>query len=208
MGSTLSIVGSAGTLPVSDTSPGPSDSFTSSIQSLGLTIAWILQGTQEWDLSEIAKYARSNSCILVSDGSYAHPIGTASVTIWTGRTHWFIFIIPGLPENQSAYCSEADEIYAQLWFWKLFQCYFSIPISQVTIGCNEASALSQVFSMQCTPSTNHLDMISGTQHVVATTPDITFMPRHVLGHQDKNPWNTLDLLTTMNVAWDEAAVEY
>ena len=88
--------------------------------------------------------------ISVSDGSYDYPIGTAAVTIWTGKPHVFVFYIPGLPEDQSAYRSEAGGVYGQLWFWYLFTKFFQIQPTSITIGCDGESALNRIFSRNIT----------------------------------------------------------
>jgi hypothetical protein len=41
----------------------------------------------------------------------------------------------------------------------------------------------------------------------ARASDITFTLKHVYGHQDNNPWNTLDLLSTLNQYADKKAGE-
>ena len=165
--------------------PGPT-TFESFILDKGPALAWILQGPQSWDLLDIRTYVDKNPCISVSDRLYNHPIGTAAVTIWAGKPHTFVFYIPGLPEDQSAYRSKAGGIYAQLWFWHLFQQFFAITIPTITIGCDGESALTCIFSRKCTPTTDHRDIISGAQLVLTQTTSTTYQPYHVRGHQDKN----------------------
>ena len=93
-------------------------------------------------------------------------------------------------------------------FWHPFVTFFQLKPQSITIGCDGESALNRIFSQKCFPTTNHWDIISGAQSVFSADSSLLFRPIHVHAHQDKNPWNTLDLLTSLNVICNAEAVSY
>ena len=70
--------------------------------------------------------------------------------------------------------------------------------------------MEDIFTKRCPWHKEHRDLISGAQHgiKVAASLGLTFQVSHVYGHQDANPWNVLDLLSTLNKEADHQAGLY
>jgi hypothetical protein len=175
------------------------------------SLRWFLSEEKSIHLFDILQAVRSQTIRGVSDGSFAEQLGTAAVSLWDGSTiQYFTFAIPGLPEDQSSYRSELGGIYAQLWFWVLFCQFYQLTHYQFTIGCDGESALKAVFQRRLKVHEEQRDLIAGCKTAIqrAQHLHLSFTGKHVLGHQDKNRWNLLDLDATLNRHSDEKAGIY
>ena len=194
--------------------PGPSSSSSSSrlpifLRNRPTTEAWLYK---DMDIDDTALFHAWTTGLLRhgSDGSFADSIGTASCRFWDGSVFQRIqFAVPGLPEDQTAFRSELAGIYAQARFLLSFCLFHDLCNTTFTIACDGKSALETSFHTRVKWDTPQRDFVSAFQAVQREAADrqIFFTPKHVLGHQDKNPWNTLDLYATINQLCDSDAVD-
>ena len=180
-------------------------------ESFPRTLTWLFKGRRSLNLAELLTSLLQDQAKAVSDGSYADRVGTASIAFWTGqRTGTITYAVPGLPEDQSSYRSEAAGIYGQIWFWYLFCKYHGIQDKTIPIASDGNSVLTSVFHKPITVNMTDRDLITGCKTGIKQAQEIriTFVPKYVPGHQDRNKWNMLDLDATLNQIADDQAVEY
>jgi hypothetical protein len=134
--------------------------------------------------------------ISISDGSFKDNQGTACFTLLGPTTKGSIIgpmAVPGEKKVQDAYRSELSGIYGVVVMVHLICKVHKIKHGKVQIGCDGLSALRRAIdqSGDVDPTTQHFDIIAAIRTWKNKSP-IKWTSKHVLGHQDKNPWNVLD----------------
>ena len=157
----------------------------------------------------IAEAIRNGEANAISDGSFNFPYGTSSMVIegsnQSGRVQ-ADNVVPG-HANQSAYRSELAGLYAIVAAILNICKVHNVEAGQVEIGCDGLSALQESFHPDIVPydpTAPHYDLISAIRKLASSLP-ITWLPRHVAGHQDDVENAFLDRWALLNIEMDSAA---
>lgn len=149
--------------------------------------------------------------ICISDGSFKDASGTACFTLLGSTKKGSIIcpmVVPGEKTVQDAYRAELSGIYGAVVLVHLLCIVHNIQQGNVQVGCDGLSALRRAIdqSGDVNPNTPHFDIIAAIRYWKNKSP-ITWTSKHVLGHQDKNPWNVLDRAAFHNCEMDQLAKE-
>ena len=84
--------------------------------------------------------------------------------------------------------------------------YYQVLHGAVTIGCDGAKALHRVFSQTFTPTLRdaHFDLLIAMRTIIEST-GIDWSSQWVKGHQDEDPFGTLDDWARLNIEMDTRA---
>jgi hypothetical protein len=174
---------------------GEVKSQTTSYEDNGATLAKAIQSPE--------------GMIGISDGSFKDSLGTACFTLLGPTQKGSIIcpmIVPGEKDVQDAFRSELSGIYGMVVMVNLLCEVHNIKQGTVYICCDGSSALRRAIdqSGDVSPNTQQFDIIAGIRHWKNKSP-ITWKSKHILGHQDRNPWNVLDRYATHNCEMDQLA---
>jgi hypothetical protein len=170
---------------------------------------------------EIAEAIVKRECTGISDGSLAPAIkvGTAAYSLvnescvvngnqteLSGKPITGKCIVPGAPESQSSYRSEAAGLYCIAIVVKAICEAFHITQGSVAIGCDGITALQNCTNekWRMRMSQADLDMIVATRKVMSECP-IDWVAEHVKGHQDDVRNAVLDRRAQLNIYADKQA---
>jgi hypothetical protein len=117
-------------------------------------------------------------------------------------------IVPGGKEVQNAYRSELAGLYGAVVMVHALCKAYGITQGKVQICCDGLSALNRAISQSgdADPSMQQFDMVAAIRTWKIKSP-ITWTSKHILGHQDANPWNVLDRYAHYNCEMDTLAKE-
>jgi hypothetical protein len=190
-------------------------------QPKGSTFYEYVQRNEQWDWwreklqyeeSELAHIIRdivSGNGITVSDGSYKDNHGTASIILegaTSGRKVTTSVIVPGSPELQCAYRSEAAGIAAALQVVNALAGYFGITTGRCTLGCDGKSTLDQCFWVGNKTPTEipHFDIVAVARAEIVGSV-VVWKGKYIPGHQSVFP---LDREATLNEEMDQACKQH
>ena len=153
------------------------------------------------DLSPIIASLRDGSARAVSDGSFKDKFGTSAFTIVDAHVCSIIGLnlVPGHPDDQSAYRSELAGLFAIVLIVNLICSWADIQAGGIEVGCDGLSALNKAFDT-CPLETPgpQFDLLSALCTMISASP-VTWTARHVPGHQDDDPSAKLDWWATKNI---------
>jgi hypothetical protein len=191
--------------------PAPPKSLKHYIDALPIEVSWSMRNFISTDDGKILAQALSNgTAIAVCDGSYKQGKGASA---WVmegdsskGRIKGFNWV-SGSTVNQSSYRSELAGLLGIVTFTIELCKYHSIKEASITIACDNISALLNSLDQDSYTSIldpDH-DLITAIQKLLQT-PGITWLYRHVRGHQDdKKAINELDHWEKLNIEMDALA---
>jgi hypothetical protein len=108
-------------------------------------------------------------------------------------------IVPGHPDNQSAYHIELAGLFAIVWIVNLLCSWANIVHGGIEVGCDGLSALNKAFDYwPLEPADPYFDMLSSLRTMIAESP-LQWKTRHIEGHQDDNPQASLDFWAVQNI---------
>jgi hypothetical protein len=183
----------------------------SSAPAVGAKYAWVLDNIQF--PKNIYDFIKGGyPLVAVSDGSFKQGHGTAAWIIYFSDTCSCVgrVVVPGTPEDHSAYRSELTGLYAIAASILFIERRFGFS-GPVTVGCDGLSVLHQVSNLGdfIDPTLPQYDLILATRTLVQQAASIQWKWQHVKGHQDDNtPVQHLDLLSRLNVQMDLAAKQH
>jgi hypothetical protein len=170
--------------------------------------SWVFAGIQiHGSLEDIAQSIQTGTCSCVTDSSYKDLHGTAAWKILDldqpenaieGQV-----VTPGFPYQQDAYRSELSGLYASVTVINAMVEYFQIGEGSITLACDNilAGRMSLYDALGTNPaSCSQYDLVMAIQYI--KTPLVTWIHKHVKGHQDDNPDLVLSPLELVNVEMD------
>jgi len=169
---------------------------------------WQCEQALDRDTMKLIGAIKSGKAVAVSDDSFRDQQGAAMWTIEgedaTTRLRG-AGIMPGMPEDQSAYWSELFGLWGILEsLHKLTQDYH-VEGGSVVIACDGLSAFKKAKCLYPTePSEAHYDLISAICNLKAQLP-LTLSFKHVKGHQDQGIPTALLWLACLNIQMDTQA---
>ena len=192
----------------------PQWSLRATIQQLPVDVRWALRDIAASDNGVvIAQALRDGTAVAVSDGSFKDKFGTAAWVIEGRRSDGWVegqCIIPGGPEDQSAYRSELGGLYAIAAMVQVICELHNIQEGSIEVACDGMNALAQVGEADpiIRPNGAQYDIIAATQAKIKRT-NIQWKMRHVMGHQDDTQGCTvMDRWETLNCMMDERAKQH
>ena len=160
------------------------------------------------DSTAIAAALTLGSCLVaVSDGSFKNEFGTASWIIQVGGATGggdigeFLgsCITPGLPSDQSTYCSELTRIFGIITIIDVVCQYHGIGMGQIEMACDGLLALDQasIDSDIVNPKYPQFDLVLTICKAICWSP-LIWSFCHIKGHQDDwdvelNHWEWLNV---------------
>ncbi|CAJ1945364.1 unnamed protein product [Cylindrotheca closterium] len=153
---------------------------------------------------------------VISDGSFKNELGTAAVQLLVkhGGCHRIIIQCqtPGLPQDQSPYCSELIGLLAGIMAvdWLLEQWFPTLSTGPtVQIACDGLSAIEMAFEDRpLSPTDAQFDLVSSIREAILRS-SVDWSPQHVYGHLDKlNLFDELSWWEKRNLEVDGMAVKY
>jgi hypothetical protein len=146
--------------------------------------------------------------LAVSDGSFKDQHGTAAIVVEgtvTGRRITTSIIVPGCPNIQCAYRSEAAGIGAALQLVNAMMKFYGIKSGVCTMGCNGQAALHQCFRKTTTTTVDipQYDIIASARKEIQYAT-IQWKYKYIPGHQT----GTLDREATLNIEMDLQCKSY
>jgi hypothetical protein len=146
----------------------------------------------------LAEAIHQGRAIAVSDGSYKDDFGTAAYVL-EGETASNRIVCalatPGIPEDQSSFCSELAGLYRIVMMVQAVCHQFGITSGGIEVGCDGLIALQRAFGedFMVTPDIkdSDYDLLSATRKILAESP-VIWTWRHVEGHQDDDGIEELD----------------
>ena len=150
---------------------------------------------------------RDGTAVGVSDASNKDEFGTASWILENAAgTERIVGLInvPGHDDDHNAHRSEIDGIYGIVMSVSMLVKIGNISGAKIEVGCDGLSALHMFFwaneeDISCTHT--HFDILSGA-HGLKRTMDVTWIYRHILGHQDDIPLANVDKWVILNIECD------
>jgi hypothetical protein len=112
-------------------------------------------------------------------------------------------VTPGFPHQQDVYRSELSGLYASVIAINALVLYYQVKEGAITLACNNISALRMASydPLGTNPSScAQFDLVMAIQYL--KTPLISWIHKHVKGHQDDNPNLVLTPLELINVEMD------
>ena len=182
-------------------------------QKLPDSARWAVPHLETMDSINIAEAIINNSAIAVSDGSFKQQHGTASWILQGNDDYGEMCdqcVVPGHPDDQSAYRSELTGLYAMLIAVKMICQFHDIQEGTVTMACDGQSALNKAkFAYEAaSPEQPQYDLIGAIWKLREESP-ITWKFHWVKGHQDdKKKTSFLDRWESLNVRMDTLAKEH
>ena len=147
----------------------------------------------------------------MSDGSLKKTYGTsAAIFMGTEEDNRYSACnrTPGATRDQSSFRSELCGILSNAIMLNIIAEIHGIHEGTVIAGCDNESALWQVFGDTTTQtSDSSFDIIKAIRYQIRKSP-ITWIPRHVRGHQDDQECIQLDDWAKANVEADKMAEKY
>ena len=116
-------------------------------------------------------------------------------------------VVPGSPEDQSAYRSELAGLYGIVLAVSLVCKVHGVTGGQVEIGCIGLLALQQSFhpdNIPNAPTAPQFDLICAIRRVAKQCP-VVWLPCHVDGHQVNDLTAILDRHALLNIKMDTGA---
>jgi hypothetical protein len=201
----LILIGSPSSLaaPVSDLT------FSQTLDQLPSSALWaIKEYFSPSDICSILIAALTNGTThAISDGSFKDKFGTSAFTIVDDHISSIIGlnVVPGHPEDQSAYRSELTGLYAIVLVADLLCSWADITTGAIEVGCNRLSTLNKAFdTWPLEPADPHFDMLSALRKMISDSP-LTWTTRHIEGHQENDATVELDLWAKQNIKMDNLA---
>ena len=164
-------------------------------------------------IDDIIRSVKEGNSIGVSDGSFQLKFGTACWIIENAKgTERIIGLIdvPASSDDHDAYRSELAGLYGILRISILLEKIGNIENGSIEVGCDGKSALEQALTkdkdeVSCNQS--HFDIISSI-HDIREKSKITYIPKHIKGHQDDDSEAELDKYAHLNIECDLRAKGY
>lgn len=172
---------------------------------------WILQNVQFPESSTDEWCMNSKNISAVSDGSFKQGHGSAAwiVVISPSCQIFGSTVVPGEPEDQSAYRSELTGIYGIVMTIRHLEQHFHVT-GAITVGCDGLSALNKARLKTdfIDPNEPHFDLIMAIRHI-CNESSWTWDWIHVKGHQDASKQeHDLDAWSKWNIQMDSEAKKH
>jgi hypothetical protein len=192
------------------TTPSSFPSFQLYLASLTSQV-WVFETVQFQGLCEsIAQSIQQGTCSCVTDGSFKDQHGTAAWKIVDlDKPEHFIegqVVTPGFPYQQDAYRSELSGLYASVMAINALTAFYDLQVGSITMACDNSLAIRMTSydPLGTNPSScAQFDLVMAIQQ--AKTSRITWIHKHVKGHQDDHPDLILTPLEELNVDMDNKA---
>jgi hypothetical protein len=119
-------------------------------------------------------------------------------------------VVPGNPDSQSSYRSELVGIFGQVTLVNALCKTHGITQGAIECGCDSLGALQKVFILDTdikTAGSNFDLLLSATRTAIRDSP-VTWIFRHVKGHQDDDIETNLDRWALLNIEMDSLDKTY
>jgi hypothetical protein len=183
-------------------------SFSQTLDTLPTSSAWAIQEyALPSDLKPILQALSSGSARAVSNGSFKDKSGTSAFTVVDDDETSILGlnVVPGHPDDQSAYRSELAGLFGIVMLVNLLSKWAGILGGVIEVRCDGLSTLNKAFdTWPLDPDDPHFDMLNSLRTMITESP-ITWTTRHVDGHQDDDINATLDWWARQNTQMDNLA---
>ena len=194
-----------------DPEPPPAHSSLESMQtSLPEEDQWATATLEipEDDCATLSEALREGTALAVSDGSFKDSFGTSAFVL-EGKdgTHRLTGanVVPGHPDDQSAYRSEIAGVCAILQVLLMICQLFNITEGEVEIGLDGEAAMDRIsgpYDPHC--NARDFDLLTHVRALLKELP-VTCTFSHIKGHQDDIEGQELDRRARLNIEMDSRA---